>query len=1164
MKFCLLLFVSVMAFYSCIAQDCIKDSRTGIIICFSAEGRIFPESAYSPEINPKAISLDSNDYSISKKVISVALSKYPISVLKKNLKIIYVLKYLELYGVQGGGTNCNDAIYLSTEDMQMLYYNSFYLEQLFHAEFSSILLRNYKQFFNEKKWKESNAVNVNYGTGGVEELRRGKGNEDFREDLNKIGILDQYALSSVENDFNSFAKNIFLPKPGFWELTDTFPSIRAKKNMIIDFYNRIDTSFTEKKFKTYITPEKKFKPSLDLRKMFKRAYLLYNKNDNKNALIVLDSLLSFEPNNHTYLEFKGIASARLGNFDTALVCLQSSLGKTKSELEKAHSLYSFSNYFALKGEPEFAVSYLKKSIDLGMTNYKAILEDPDFEKIKNDTGFIALQNELKLKLEQIKIKQNEKTSFLENIKTFSKLYGYVRYFHPSDEAAKIDWNKFAVYGINEVENAYTKKELVSILIRLFKPIAPSILIYSVKDSIKFDLKNITPPNVNEYKEVYWQHLGLGDEKHNSDNQTYKSIRINRLTVIQDKSNGDGTGFCSVVKKIDAVPYIGKEFEFTAYVKMGSPDFVNGYLWTRIDKDTTSQPGNTLFFDNMYNRPITSGKWQKYTVRGKIDNLAKYIYFGSQIVNRGDMFVDNMKFSVKDENGEFEEIFSDGFESDAPNMAALELSKGIGMLNSNSIYSGTSGRNTIVTNEHFEGKNGLKLSNNLAAKMVSAEPLFNFKPSIDKPFYSDLGNGIHCVIPLVVYGTNNQTYPAADTLLLNDLIEKMKNQYIKPSNDMYLHFADLTVYYTAMQHFFPNMEITKTNWEEAFNQALNESSLRHSDNDFLLELKRFAAKLGDWQEMVYPTPYVTNPDFAPSIQVEWIENKLIVTKNLKNSSDLPIGTEVKKIENLDSKKYYDSVALSISAITKGCVEWTLNTNVLCGPYLSKLPMDVVLPDGKKKSVALSRTLSMISYYSFINTKTTWRKIDTSTYYINIGQISNLEIDSLLPELIKTKYIICDLRGYSFNKSDFITHLLTINDTTKTWLKIPQIIYPNYNVSGYKPLGWDLKAKDPHLKAKIVFITDGSTAGYTERYLGFIKGSKYATIVGQPTAGASGEINTVSLPGGYNVSFTGMNVLKQNGSQFFCDAFVPDILINKTIKGVIKGKDEFLEKAIEICK
>ena len=33
---------------------------------------------------------------------------------------------------------------------------------------------------------------------------------------------------------------------------------------------------------------------------------------------------------------------------------------------------------------------------------------------------------------------------IEYLKTFSRAYGYVKYFHPSDEADKIDWDKFAI------------------------------------------------------------------------------------------------------------------------------------------------------------------------------------------------------------------------------------------------------------------------------------------------------------------------------------------------------------------------------------------------------------------------------------------------------------------------------------------------------------------------------------------------------------------------------------------------------------------------------------------------------------------------------------------------------------------------------------------------
>jgi hypothetical protein len=32
---------------------------------------------------------------------------------------------------------------------------------------------------------------------------------------------------------------------------------------------------------------------------------------------------------------------------------------------------------------------------------------------------------------------------INNQKTFAKLFGYVRYFYPGDEASVIDWDKFA-------------------------------------------------------------------------------------------------------------------------------------------------------------------------------------------------------------------------------------------------------------------------------------------------------------------------------------------------------------------------------------------------------------------------------------------------------------------------------------------------------------------------------------------------------------------------------------------------------------------------------------------------------------------------------------------------------------------------------------------------
>lgn len=39
---------------------------------------------------------------------------------------------------------------------------------------------------------------------------------------------------------------------------------------------------------------------------------------------------------------------------------------------------------------------------------------------------------------------------VQNLETFARLYGYARWFHPSEEAQLIDWDKFVVLGVQKV------------------------------------------------------------------------------------------------------------------------------------------------------------------------------------------------------------------------------------------------------------------------------------------------------------------------------------------------------------------------------------------------------------------------------------------------------------------------------------------------------------------------------------------------------------------------------------------------------------------------------------------------------------------------------------------------------------------------------------------
>ncbi len=243
----LLLSVSTL---TAVGQGRITDSRSGIPVIFTVDENVFPHSWTQSPINGYCEHLDADERERSGKIMLRALAKYPVSLLKRSLVRVYVLKVLEFYGQGYGGTNSNDVVYVANSGRSDGYTDD-YIERVFHAEYSSILLRKYRNSFEEALWKKANGAGVVYGTSGVDALRTGKTGQEFDPALNELGILDEYSLSDVENDFNAYAQNIFHPRPGFWELVDTYPAVKRKLLLIIAFYARLDSLFTERYFRTF-------------------------------------------------------------------------------------------------------------------------------------------------------------------------------------------------------------------------------------------------------------------------------------------------------------------------------------------------------------------------------------------------------------------------------------------------------------------------------------------------------------------------------------------------------------------------------------------------------------------------------------------------------------------------------------------------------------------------------------------------------------------------------------------------------------------------------------------------------------------------------------------------------------------------------------------------
>ena len=232
-------------FSSFVSLSQIKEPRSGVIVKFEEEENTFPEYWYTEEINAETTPLPTAEKKRTLTVLSAALEKYPVHVIKRHLAELYIFGKLEFFNQGYAGTYSENILYLANEGIEEGYSNGF-IEQSFHHEFSSMLWYANQELLDTTEWKKLNKME--YGDGGIQALIDDTDSPEFDEDYNERGFLFQYAASDLENDINSFAENLFAPTLEFRDALKKHPVLRKKMAMLIAFYTALDPSLNSSFF----------------------------------------------------------------------------------------------------------------------------------------------------------------------------------------------------------------------------------------------------------------------------------------------------------------------------------------------------------------------------------------------------------------------------------------------------------------------------------------------------------------------------------------------------------------------------------------------------------------------------------------------------------------------------------------------------------------------------------------------------------------------------------------------------------------------------------------------------------------------------------------------------------------------------------------------------
>lgn len=707
---------------------------------------------------------------------------------------------------------------------------------------------------------------------------------------------------------------------------------------------------------------------------------------------------------------------------------------------------------------------------------------------------------------------NNKSREVENIQTFSKVYGYVRWFYPGDEASQVDWNRFAIYGASKVTNARNQRELKSSLIELFKPIAPAIQIEDSSDSENYNLQSIIPSDLTDFKPVFWKHYGvyLSDRSN-----IYQSIRINRSTA-------NDRNFCLMKYLPDISNYRGKEVKMIVSMKTNSKAGGKVSLCLTSIENLGLDIYNTFRKSNNTIKP--TDQWTDFEMSVKINQKDSFILLGLDIDGLEQLSIADIKL-MELENKTWKPIKI--FNSDL-NSSGWQKNKFLFNYN-------------IDSSQKKNGKDVIEITT-LAQD-----------PKIGDLVRKNIGNNLVFTMPLVLYGTDRYTYPIPDTIelrKLNQQLSSIPNSDLSTKN-LWARLANVVIAWNVLQHFYPYFDVVNVDWEKVLPLSLNDVYTGKTEPDYYKTLCRMIAKLEDGHGVVYATNL---PQWGLPVSYAWIENQVVITGS--KTELFKRGDIIKSIDGISALEELIRQESLVSGSPQLKRYRALN---MFGTDFSKTEANITLIRDNKtlKLIAKRELQSNLFFNPFGMSSLKSGKYSDGIYYLNSKRA---DFEKELSDLVNAKGII--VASFS-DYLKLIPHIIKEPVWSPIW-DTPITTRPDRENVVFDSSRWKIEPQKPFLNAKLVFIEEPFRVSAGETYLSFIDHYKLGKLVGDTTAGTNGNANFIPLMGGYSIMWTGMKVLRQDGSQHHLIGFRPDYPVKRTIEAIKENRNEYLEKALEILK
>jgi hypothetical protein len=708
---------------------------------------------------------------------------------------------------------------------------------------------------------------------------------------------------------------------------------------------------------------------------------------------------------------------------------------------------------------------------------------------------------------------------------FARAYGVVRWFHPSDAGAAIDWNEFAILGAHLVADADSGQALRARLAQLFAPIAPAVRFAAAGEPFG----DGAPGAAAATDEVAWEHLGFGDSEVAASYASKRRHRVRRVAV-------PGATFVAVGQSVDATPYRGARVRLRGAVRAATGG--QGQLWLRVDR-----PVGKGFFANMDEGPVRAAGWTRAELVGSVAGDATRIVFGVLNGSPGTTWFDDLELAVQRDDGEWRvlAIPDPGFESPDP-MTRWHQGGGIKR---------TPG--WLVRPDPDNPAHGTASLRIDRVVQDSTEELFDDAPVPGEAVDVDLGGGLRARVPL--------TLPSRDGRTLGDDVATAAVELARLSPSLNLAAydpltgaADVIVAWNALQHFWPYWDAVRVDWNAELDVALAEALADRTFDDHVATLDRLTVAAPDGHAHAHCPAAIDDTGRLP-FEGGFVDGAIMVSASIDPS--VRVGDRVVLI---DGHPAAEELAGRV-ARTSGSAQWRRAealATLAAGPVGTSVAVRI-----ERGGTNLEVTVVRTSRDRLPATqRAAIEPLEGGVTYVDLSRADLPALEAAMPQLAVAPAVVFDLRRRPAGGNHAVlSHLLSQADTANDWMAVAHIIRPDHAPPpGWTRFGWMLQPAEPHIRGRVAFLIGPDVISYGESIAALVEHYRLGELVGAATAGTNGDIASISTPSGCHVSFTGMRVTKPGGAPLHLTGVQPTIAVSPTLAGLRAGKDEVLDRAI----